>query len=599
MRRSSSGPASSACRAARALRRGWVRGHRPRAAPSRHAAGLVAGALAHLPAHLPRARLRAAGGARQRPSGGALDPDAAAQHRAAARTAPGLAYAAAMEQAAASPGDGSSRARPSGCFPRRASPGRCCWTRMRGAVMADDALRRLAQGHRRARAKPHRRPPRARGRRGRACAPAPWLRAAVRPAAVDAGSSRCRISAARRTTGPSVVDHRQRRARPAHYGLVAPGRRLQGGRARACAASGIPTAPTGRCSQRSPSGWSSTCAQRFPGLDPEPVHSEACLYTLTPDDDFILDAIDGVIVCGGDSGHAFKFGPLLGRLSPTCAQGRALPAEAQRFRVGEAVARAMTELIDHDAWEIAAAVRTGEASAVEIAEQSLARLEADTLGAVWMVTEERALREAAAVDAAARRGRATRVAGRSPGGVEGPDRHRRYPHDLRQRHLPRPRPRPRRRRGRAPRRRRCGDAWPSSPRTSSPGAPPPRIRTSARAETRTTPPACRAAPAAARRRRCRWAWCRWRPAPTPAARSAARRRAVASSGSSRRSAGSAWPGIHPLCHDPRPLRPDGAIGARLRAPARGAGRAFRAATRARRRCRSSATATRSATASAA
>jgi sarcosine oxidase len=70
----------------------------------------------------------------------------------------------------------------------------------------------------------------------------------------------------------------------------------------------------------------------FPGLDPEPVHSEACLYTHSPDSDFILDTIDGVVVCGGDSGHAFKFGPLLGRLVADLAQGRPLPPEAERFR---------------------------------------------------------------------------------------------------------------------------------------------------------------------------------------------------------------------------------------------------------------------------
>ena len=70
----------------------------------------------------------------------------------------------------------------------------------------------------------------------------------------------------------------------------------------------------------------------FPGLDPEPVHQEACLYTMTPDGDFILDTIDGVVVCGGDSGHAFKFGPLLGRFCADLAQGRALPPECDRFR---------------------------------------------------------------------------------------------------------------------------------------------------------------------------------------------------------------------------------------------------------------------------
>jgi sarcosine oxidase len=73
-------------------------------------------------------------------------------------------------------------------------------------------------------------------------------------------------------------------------------------------------------------------AEALPGLDPEPVHREACLYTITPDGDFILDVIDGVVVCGGDSGHAFKFGPLLGRFCADLAQGRPLPAECDRFR---------------------------------------------------------------------------------------------------------------------------------------------------------------------------------------------------------------------------------------------------------------------------
>ena len=140
------------------------------------------------------------------------------------------------------------------------------------------------------------------------------------------------------------------------------------------------------------------------------MHSEACLYTLTPDNDFILDTIDGVIVCGGDSGHAFKFGPLLGRLVADLAQGQA--AAAGGGAVSGREVGAIAELIDHDAWEIAAAVRTGEVSAVEIAEQSLARLEADTLGAVWVVTRERALAEAEAVDAAL-------AAGRDPGPLAG------------------------------------------------------------------------------------------------------------------------------------------------------------------------------------
>ncbi len=72
--------------------------------------------------------------------------------------------------------------------------------------------------------------------------------------------------------------------------------------------SGTPTAPTGRSRRCSRSAWSQHVRHAFPGLDPRPLHSEACLYTMSPDGDFVLDRIDGVIVCGGDSGHAFKFG---------------------------------------------------------------------------------------------------------------------------------------------------------------------------------------------------------------------------------------------------------------------------------------------------
>jgi aspartyl-tRNA(Asn)/glutamyl-tRNA(Gln) amidotransferase subunit A len=53
-----------------------------------------------------------------------------------------------------------------------------------------------------------------------------------------------------------------------------------------------------------------------------------------------------------------------------------------------------------DATAIAEAVRSGEVSAVELTREHLDRAEADQLGAVWLVSEGRALEEAAAVDAA-------------------------------------------------------------------------------------------------------------------------------------------------------------------------------------------------------
>jgi sarcosine oxidase len=51
-------------------------------------------------------------------------------------------------------------------------------------------------------------------------------------------------------------------------------------------------------------------ARRFLGVE---VHAiDVCPYDNTPDESFVVDRIDGVVVGAGTSGHAFKFGPLLG-----------------------------------------------------------------------------------------------------------------------------------------------------------------------------------------------------------------------------------------------------------------------------------------------
>ena len=57
-----------------------------------------------------------------------------------------------------------------------------------------------------------------------------------------------------------------------------------------------------------------------------------------------------------------------------------------------------------DATAMADAVRAGDVSAAELARDAIARAGADELGAVWLITEERALREADAVDALIRLG---------------------------------------------------------------------------------------------------------------------------------------------------------------------------------------------------
>jgi sarcosine oxidase len=54
--------------------------------------------------------------------------------------------------------------------------------------------------------------------------------------------------------------------------------------------------------------------QWLPGVDPTPQVGAACLFTTTPNDDFILDRHGPVVIGSPCSGHGFKFTPLIGRL---------------------------------------------------------------------------------------------------------------------------------------------------------------------------------------------------------------------------------------------------------------------------------------------
>jgi sarcosine oxidase len=51
------------------------------------------------------------------------------------------------------------------------------------------------------------------------------------------------------------------------------------------------------------------------GLDPEPLRAVTCLYTDTPDEHFVVDALPGapqVTVVSACSGHGFKFAAVIG-----------------------------------------------------------------------------------------------------------------------------------------------------------------------------------------------------------------------------------------------------------------------------------------------
>jgi sarcosine oxidase len=80
-------------------------------------------------------------------------------------------------------------------------------------------------------------------------------------------------------------------------------------------------------------------ATRFPDLSGEVIAAQSCLYTITPDEHFILDHAPGsrrIVVCSGCSGHGFKFTILLGKLAADMAatgerDGQASPWRLDRF----------------------------------------------------------------------------------------------------------------------------------------------------------------------------------------------------------------------------------------------------------------------------
>ncbi len=76
-------------------------------------------------------------------------------------------------------------------------------------------------------------------------------------------------------------------------------------------------------------GLDAFAAERFPGSRVTAV--ETCLYTNTPDEDFVLDRRGPVVIGSPCSGHGFKFAPLVGRILASLATGDPPPVALERF----------------------------------------------------------------------------------------------------------------------------------------------------------------------------------------------------------------------------------------------------------------------------
>jgi glycine/D-amino acid oxidase-like deaminating enzyme len=75
--------------------------------------------------------------------------------------------------------------------------------------------------------------------------------------------------------------------------------------------------------------------RHMPDVDPTPLASEVCQYTLTPNRHFLIDRLPGqpnVTVACGFSGHGYKFAPVVGELLSDLAFNNASPWHAAIFQ---------------------------------------------------------------------------------------------------------------------------------------------------------------------------------------------------------------------------------------------------------------------------
>lgn len=74
--------------------------------------------------------------------------------------------------------------------------------------------------------------------------------------------------------------------------------------------------------------------RRIPVASGRVTHAKICLYTMTPDEDFIVDRLPGeprVLFIGGLSGHGFKFTVLLGKIAAGWAVDEDPGLDLKRF----------------------------------------------------------------------------------------------------------------------------------------------------------------------------------------------------------------------------------------------------------------------------
>ncbi|XP_045172453.2 peroxisomal sarcosine oxidase-like [Mercenaria mercenaria] len=77
-------------------------------------------------------------------------------------------------------------------------------------------------------------------------------------------------------------------------------------------------------------------ATHFPSLEKEPSIVETCIYTNTPDEDFVLDVHPtwkNIVIGAGFSGHGFKLAPVVGKVLGELATGQKPSYDLSHFKI--------------------------------------------------------------------------------------------------------------------------------------------------------------------------------------------------------------------------------------------------------------------------
>ena len=77
------------------------------------------------------------------------------------------------------------------------------------------------------------------------------------------------------------------------------------------------------------------CRNRFQDLDQYDIqHGKICFYSVEPDERFILEGNQRLLLMSGFSGHGFKFGALMGRLAAGVITGKVEASSIERLAAG-------------------------------------------------------------------------------------------------------------------------------------------------------------------------------------------------------------------------------------------------------------------------